>query len=158
MHEYGSRGWTRVVLATAVADMNAPTLAEIAAGVDVTADCVPDGLILSGSTDGVVRGTWHNPLIGETAGKYSYSASMQGYRRKQPQPEVLYNEARRNNRRFLIVRRGVSYVSAFAAGQGVAVYDVRFGKRFTLPAGDSGVTFVVSLFVRLDVDDAEVAA
>jgi hypothetical protein len=159
MTEYGHRGWTRILLAPAVATLNAPTLAELAAANDVTRYVTDDGLNLPTNTEEIPQGAWAQDLIPSLPGRYSYSGgTLRGYRHRPPSDQ-FYTLCSLRSHWFLVVRRGVAVATAFTVGQALEVYEIHCGRRATMPTrSGEAVTFVVPITVQADTDTAAVHA
>lgn len=157
MSRYPFEAHTTVVLAPSVASLAAPTLAEIAAGVDVTCDLLTSGLSVARSTGTVNRTPWTGDLEVESPARYAVAVELSGFR--DTASEALWDEVDTfRERKFLIVRRGVAYGTAWSAGQVVEALEVRVGKRSTAPSTPNALqTFTVPLFVLADEDAAVVA-
>lgn len=160
MPAYPFEEHTRVAILPTIADLTAPTLAEIAAGVDITCDLTKDGLSLERSTETVSRTPWHKLLLAEDPGRYGAGgARLKARRYTQGSDEVLWDAAVFRTSAFMVVRRGILYAVPWAAGQLVEAVGFRYGKRATVSsAANVNVSFVVPILVHDDEDEAVVAA
>lgn len=144
--------------AEGIADISAPTVAELTPGVDITCDLTPDGLSLGGSTSGVNGETLCKRLDAMTPGKVSFSPSLKGYRFTPPDTELLWDLAVHGDEGFLVVRRGLDIATAIAATDEVEVYHAQFGEpTMDNSASDTNTTFTVGLFFS-DFDQKAIVA
>lgn len=150
----------RVVLVDSLANVHTPTLAELAGGLDITCDLTKDGLDLRRNTEGIARERWHSVLLGQDPGRYGFdSPTLKARRYTQGSDEHLWDAAQLDVQKFLVIRRGILYATAWDVGQKVEVIRFRFGQRTTGPStANTNVTFTVPLFVDLDDDEASTAA
>lgn len=151
-------GHTRVVLADPVADISAPPIAVIQAGVDVTCDLTRDGLRVQRTTQTVDRTPWRGDLAVEAPTRVQAAVELVGYRR--PSGEVLWPATSDfRAERLLVVRRILPFDEPWDVGQSVEAMAVRVGKRSVTPsATNAAVIFTVPLFVFEDDDSAVIAA
>lgn len=149
---------TKVVIAPAVADMTAPTVAEIAAGTDIGSDLLIGGIELVRSQIEIPVEPWHGPFHGSRLGAYRIDgAALSGRRSRQGSSEVLWDLAVFRSRGFLIVRTGIRHTVAWTVGDDVEVFDFRFGKR-TMTPNDGAATYTVPIAISAEEDAAVVAA
>lgn len=180
MNKYPFDAWTRVAFPPAVADISAPTIDELTAVVDdyyldvyteeyigelawaydLNAELALDGLVLPKVTESVDATPWKGGLQQERPTRYGIrGARLEGFRRKPPAIEVLWEGARFKEQRVLVIRRGVRWSVDWTAGDKVEVYRVIIGKRFVAPsAASAATTFTVPLFVTAEDDDAVLVA
>jgi hypothetical protein len=152
---YPFEGSTRVAIVPAVDNLALPTMAEIAAGEDVTCDLTRDGLRVGKSEETEDRTPWRGPLTVEQPTRYSIDAQLTAYRGD----EVVWDLAAYGEQAVLIVRRGVPYETPLQAGDVVETYQFVWGKRSPAPAAsNTAQTFTVRLYVNEDADTAVVAA
>lgn len=152
--------YSRVYLVEAIADVAAPTVAELNLGTDVTCDLTKDGLRIRRTTSAANRAMWASTLDGEDPARYRVTVELEGYRFTPPDTEALWEAtAAFRDDTYLVVRRGIPYATAWTAGQSVEVIAGRWGKRTTEPSRDNrNVVFSVPLLVTVDEDEATVAA
>lgn len=159
MTAYDYPRWTRVVVAPTVVNLAAPTLAEIAAGTDVTHDLIVDGLELERETDMIDATPWRGTKSATRVGRDGFAdAALVGLRNRAGDTETLWDLAVRGDPGVLIVRRGVAVATAFAAAQLVECARFRFGRRSTLASTSEAVMFRVPLAITDDEDEAVVTA
>lgn len=158
MSRYPFEEFTKVVWvpgAAGIANMAAPTLAEIAAGTDITCFLTKDGLNPGGSTNKVDQGTLCNRVDGQTVGSVGYDMSLKGYRDNGAGGDDFWDLAVWGSEGFLVVRRGIPFATAFAAGQKVEVYQSQMGE--PVPAS-SAANANQALDLAMAVADAEIKA
>lgn len=151
----------RVALLTTLTNENAPTVAELNAGVVISAELARDGLDIRRTTNSVSRAKWRAQLAAEAPGKYRVAASLTGFRaRPGVEAERLWGACSQyRSTGILVVRRGVLWSQPWAVGDVVEVLRFRWGKRSTLPSADNeAVKFSVPLLVDADADAAPVLA
>lgn len=160
MGSYPFEQFTRVVIAPTVATLSAPTLAEIAAGADITCDLTKDGLALPRDTESIPRWRWHELFLGQDPGRYTLNgAVLKGKRRTPGDDEVLWDAAVFRTSAVLIVRYGILFETPWADAQPCETLRIRFGKRHTTPtAANTTAMFMVPLFVTDDEDQAVVVS
>jgi hypothetical protein len=180
MRKYPFDAYTKVALPPAVADLEAPTLDELRAIVDdyyldvysdeyigafewvydIDCELTPGGLRLPKSTESVDATPWKGGLHQERPTRYGMTgASLEAFRYRPPDVEVLWHGARFKEQRVLIVRRGVPVETAWTAGDTVEVYRVTFGQRANADSSpDTATTFTVPLFVYAATDEAVLVA
>lgn len=146
---------TRVSWVTTIADIAAPTVAELGAGTDITCFLTKDGLNPGGSTNGVDAGTLCNRIDGQVAGSVSYQATLKGYRYTPVADDDFWDLAVYGTAGHLVVRRGIAHDTAWAAAQKLEVYKSQMGEPIPASSAANAMqTFEVSLFI----EDAELKA
>lgn len=146
---------TTVWLVPAVADINAPTLAEIAAGTDVTCFLTKDGLNPGGSTAEVDSGSLCTRVDGKGVGSVSYAFSLKGFRDNDAGGDTLWDLCNWGDAMVAVVRRGITYGTAAAAAQVVETYEGALGEPvMSGSAANAQQTFTCSLTVQ----DADIKA
>lgn len=156
-NKYPFEEYTRVSLVPAIADISAPTAAELDAGTDITCFLTKDGLNPGGSTNGVDSGSLCNRVDSQVAGSVAYQATLRGFRYWDE--DDFWDACAWGTNTHLVVRRGAPYDTAWTAGQPAEVYKVQMGEK--IPASSAAntlQTFEVSLFVDNADLDATVAA
>lgn len=147
---------TRVSLVPTIADISAPTLAELNAGVDISCHLTKDGLNPGGSTNGVDSGALCSRVDSQVAGSVSYSFTLRGFRYLDD--DDFWDAVSYATNTHVVVRRGPAHDTAWADGDKLEVYAGQFGEK--TPAASAANTmqsFEVSVFVE-DVDLEAVAA
>lgn len=111
-----------------VANIEAPTLAEIAAGSDVTCFITRDGLNPGGTNNKVDGAGLCTRIDGQTVGTVGYDFTLRMFRDNASGGDDAWDLANWGDLGFLVVRRGVMYGDVFAAGQAVEVYEAQMGE------------------------------
>lgn len=159
MSKYPFHEWTRIALITTLSSTTAPTVAQLNAGADISADIPVDGLRIDRSTSTVARPLWASRHDAVAPDRFSTSVELVGFRSTQAGAETLWDAVSTfGAARYLVVRRGVAWDAAWAAGQSVEVLTCRLGKRSTVASNAGVALFSVPLMVLADNDDATVAA
>ena len=156
-NKYPFEEHTRVYLSPTIADISAPTAAELDGGTDITCFLTKDGLNPGGSTNGVDAGSLCNRVDSQVAGSVSYSFTLRGFRYWDE--DDFWDVCAWGTNTHVVVRRGIRHDVAWTAGQPVEVYRVQMGEKIpAASAANTMQTFEVSMFVE-DADlDAVVAA
>ncbi|MER8220342.1 hypothetical protein ABTZ58_07040 [Streptomyces sp. NPDC094143] len=138
-----SDGKTRVVWASSIANINAPTVAELTAAADYTKRITPDGLKLDPSTADVDTGSLASKFDTKTVGRVSFDTELTFKRGDNPTDDAPYTTLKYGVSGFLVVRRGIDFDTAWAAGQKVEVYPTTCGEpQNTAPAANEVMKFV----------------
>jgi hypothetical protein len=148
-------GQTRVSFVASIANILAPTAAELTAGILLMAVMTPDGLIgFEPTTADVDNSALNSTFDTKTIGRDSFSGTMLRFK-KQLTGDTAYSTIRRGVTGFIAVRRDLDNATAWLAAQNAEVYPVIFGltRRIT-PASnevtkweiDSKITSSPSLF------------
>lgn len=147
---------TVILTAAPVADNNAPTLDEIDGGEDITCFLAKDGLNPGGTTNKVDGGGLCNRLDSQTIGTVGYDMTLKGFRyTTDGDGDVLWDLVDWGENRSLIIRRGIQYGTAWAAGQKVEVYTGQTGE----PVMQGSATNTNQMFeVGFAVDSADIKA
>lgn len=123
-----SDGKTRVVWAATIANINAPTVAELNAAADYTERVTPDGLKLDPSTADVDTSSLASTFDTKTVGRVGFDVEIT-FKRGDTGPEDLpYTTLKYGVSGYLVVRRGVAFATAWAASQKVEVYPITCGE------------------------------
>lgn len=138
-----SDGKTRVAWASTIANINAPTVAELTAAADYTKRITPDGLKLDPSTADVDTSSLASTFDTKTVGRVGFDTELTFKRGDNPTDDAPYATLKYGVSGFLVVRRGVAYATAWAAGQKVEVYPITCGEPAnTAPAANEVMKFV----------------
>lgn len=165
MARTGSTGVIAIVICPTLANPAAPTLAEIAAGVDVTPWLTRDGLTtpLDGSTIDVAgANTRYNATASGSYG--GQPISMRFFRDDDPDDDIAWDTLPRQTKAYAVVRRfgGATGSSddPFLAAQKVESWPIDVLSRTNMPIADNeGQKFEVSAAVPgVPSEDAVVAA
>ncbi|MGW6913708.1 phage tail tube protein [Kitasatospora sp. NPDC054939] len=144
-------GKVRVVWATSIANINAPTVAELTAGTDATLRVTPDGLKTDPTTAAVDTGSLASTYDTEEVGRTKFANELTLKRGDTVPEDLLYGTLVKGVRGFMIVRRGIPYATAWAAGQQVEVYPTVCGERQNKATAPNEVMkYVVPMFVTTE--------
>lgn len=150
-----SDGKTRVAWLSTVANINAPTVAELTAGADYTKRITPDGLKLDPSTADVDTGSLASTFDTKTVGRVGFDVELTFKRGDTVGDDAPYTTLKYGVSGFLVVRRGLAYNTAWASGQKVEVYPITCGE----PQNSSPTANEVMKFVSpMKVTDAPATA
>lgn len=154
-----SDGMTRVVWASSIANINAPTTTELGAGSDFTARITPDGLKTDPSTADVDTSSLASTYDTKTVGRIGMDVELTFKRGTTPTEDAPYTTLKYGVSGYLVVRRGVAYTTAWAAGQKCEVYPITCGERQnSAPAANEVLKFVSPMKVTSQPNtDATVA-
>lgn len=162
MARYPFEEFTKVVWvpgASGIANIAAPTVAEIAAGTDITCFLTKDGLNLGGTTNKVDQGGLCDHVDGDTVGTVKFDASLKGYRDNAAGGDDYWDLGVWGSAGHLVVRRGILFGTAFAAAQKVEVYKGQLGQKVpATSAANTNQTADIPLAVAAANLDATVAA
>lgn len=154
MSKYPFEEYTRVSWVPTIADISAPTAAELDAGTVITCDLTKDGLNPGGSTSGVDSAGLCSRVDSQIAGSVSYGFTLRGFRYNDGNDD-FWDLVDWGDAGHLVVRRGYDYDTAWTSGQPVEVYKGQFGEPTpAASASNTMQTFEVSLFV----DNADLKA
>ncbi|MGW1160361.1 phage tail tube protein [Streptomyces sp. NPDC002519] len=151
MSDLISDGNTKVAFATSIASITAPTAAELTAATDWTSRLTPDGLKTDPSTADVDTSSLASTFTTNQPGRRSYTVELTFKRGSTPTEDNPYSTLVYGATGFIIVRRGVSYTTAFATGDKVEVYPVAAGEPQNIaPAANEVSKFMSPLKVTSD--------
>ncbi|MFE7509753.1 hypothetical protein ACFU8I_00705 [Streptomyces sp. NPDC057540] len=143
-----SDGKTRVVWMSTVANINAPTVAELTTGADYTKRITPDGLKLDPTTADVDTSSLASTFDTGTVGRVGFDVELTFKRGDNPTDDAPYSTLKYGVSGFLGVRRGVPYTTAWAVGQKVEVYPITCGEPAnSAPAANEVMKFVSKMKV-----------
>lgn len=143
MSDLISDGKTRVAWLSTVANINAPTVAELTAGADYTKRITPDGLKLDPSTADVDTSSLASTFDTKTTGRVGFDVELTFKRGDTVGDDAPYTTLKYGVSGFLAVRRGVAYDTAWTAGQKVEVYPITCGEpQNSSPAANEVMKFV----------------
>jgi hypothetical protein len=118
--------------ANGVADISAPSVAEIAAGTDLTCFITKDGLNPGGTTNKVDDGALCNRLDAQLVGSVGYDFTLK--LKRDNDSDDAWTLASWGAEGYLVIRRGVLYETAFASGQPVEVFHAQMGEPVMAPS------------------------
>jgi hypothetical protein len=136
-------GMTKASWVTSIANINAPTAAELTAGQDFTARITPDGLKIDPSTADVDNSSLASTFDTKTVGRIGYDTELTFKRGTTGGEDLPYTTLKYGVSGYLAVRRGVAYATAWTAGQKVEVYPITCGEPQNVsPAANEVMKFV----------------
>ncbi|MEO3978770.1 hypothetical protein [Streptomyces sp. CAU 1734] len=121
-------GMTRVAWATSLANLNAPTVAELGTAQELTDRITPDGLKIDPSTADVDTGSLASKFDTKTVGRVGYETEITFKRGSTTQEDWPYQNLTYGTTGVLVVRRGVDIATAWTAGQKVQTYPMVCGE------------------------------
>lgn len=138
MADANADGNTRVYFAPSIANIAAPTTAELNAGTRLDTLMTPDGLVgLEADTGDVDNSKLSSTFNTVTPGRISFSGTLVRLI-KQTGTDTVYNLLVYGFTGFLVVRRDILASTAWAASQAVEVYPIACGEvRNLAPEGNS---------------------
>ncbi|MET9479880.1 hypothetical protein [Streptomyces sp. NPDC006638] len=142
MSDLISDGMTRVAWVSSLANLAAPTVAELNAGTDLTFRITPDGLKLDPTTADVDTGSLGSKFDTTEVGRIKYDTELTFKRGDTPQEDWPYQNLKLKVRGVLVVRRGIDVETDWANGQQVEAYPVVCGERANIaPAANEVMKF-----------------
>ncbi|MFE1358858.1 phage tail tube protein [Streptomyces harbinensis] len=152
-------GRTRVAWATSIANISAPTVAELEAAVDLTTRITPDGLGITPETATVDTSNLASTFTTNRAGRRSYSNELTFKRGTTPADDAPHTTLKYKTVGYLIVRRTLEYEEPWEVGQEVEVYPIECGEPQQIPPAPNEVAkFTSPMMVTDDPDTAAVVA
>ena len=146
-----SDGNTKVAFATSIANINAPTVAELTAATDWTTRLTPDGLKTDPSTADVDTSSLASTFTTNQPGRRSYTVELTFKRGSTPTEDNPFTTLAYGATGYIVVRRGVAYTTAFATGDKVEVYPIAAGEpQNVAPAANEVSKFMSPLKVTSD--------
>lgn len=129
MSDVISDGKTRATWVSSIANINAPTAAECNGGMDLTIRLTPDGLKVDPTTADVDTSSLASTYDTSEVGRIKYDAELTIKRGDTPTEDQPYTTLVYGVHGYLVVRRGLAFATAYAAGQQVEVYPMVCGER-----------------------------
>lgn len=123
-----SDGNTKVAFVTSIANINAPTAAELTAGNDWTQRITPDGLKTDPTTADVNTSSLASTFDTNQPGRRSYVVELTFKRGTTTTEDQPYSTLVYGATGYIVVRRGVAYATAFTTGDKVEVYPIACGE------------------------------
>ncbi|MFR9796634.1 hypothetical protein ACL02U_12120 [Streptomyces sp. MS06] len=152
-------GKTRVYWVTSIADISAPTVAELDAGSDFTERITPDGLSIPAETADVDNSSLASTFTTMRAGRRSYSPEVTFKRGDDASTDLPWTTLTYQTQGYLVVRRILAYDTAWASSQDVEVYPVECGERNTIPPAPNEVAKFTSVMkLRAEPNTSAVVA
>lgn len=132
-------GRTRVYWVPSIANINAPTVAELNAGTALQSLLTPDGLNgFQPDTADVDVSSLDSTFNTVVAGRASYSGTMLRLK-KQTGTDTVYNFFVRDVAGYVVIRRDVAAATAWASGDKVEVYPAITGETRNLDPEQNSV-------------------
>lgn len=151
-------GRVRVTWAPTIANIAAPTVAELNAGTALETYITPDGLDVGMDTGGVDNSNLASKFTTNRAGRKKPSISLTIHH-EGPGANVPWNLLVYQAAGFLVIRRLVDRTVAWTTADKAEVYPVEAGEPMHVkPAPDSNADFVSPLFVTADPNTRAVVA
>lgn len=151
MSDLISDGNTKVAWVTSIANIQAPTAAELNAGNDWTLRLTPDGLKTDPTTADVVTSSLGSTFDTNVPGRRSYVCEITYKRGSTPTEDQPYTTLTYGTTGNLVVRRGTPFATAFATADKVEVYPVAAGEPQNIaPAANEILKVMSSLKVTSD--------
>lgn len=146
-----SDGNTKVAYVTSIANINAPTAAELTAGTDWTQRLTPDGLKTDPSTADVDTSSLASTFTTNQPGRRSYTVELTFKRGSTTTEDNPYTTLVYGATGYIVVRRGVAYATAFTTGDKVEVYPFAAGEPQNIaPAANEVSKFMSPMKVTSD--------
>lgn len=150
-------GRVKVTFATAISNVAAPTTTELNAGTALQGYITPDGLDVGASTGKVNTSNLGSTFTTNKAGRREFDISVK-FHHESP-TDTPYNLLPYNTDGYLVIRRGTTASTAWAAGDKVEVYPVNTGEPMQeKPAPDGVWDFTVPMYVSSDPNTRAVVA
>lgn len=145
-------GNVKVVLATALADPSAPTVAELEAAVDISCYLTPDGFAFAQEQAVITDDRLCSTQTFNKGGRKSYTLTLTGIDNTNSDNEAQYNEfvdtLVEGSSLVAVARYGIPYEEPYAAGQTVRVIPIDVGAKTELaPEANSVLRATVNTFV-----------
>lgn len=133
-------GFTRVAYVPTIANIAAPTTAELNAGILLQSVMTPDGLTgFEASTADVDNSALNSTFSTVTIGRDSFSGTKLTFK-KQATGDTTYTTLTRGTTGFIVVRRYIAETTAWTSTQVVEVFPVIFGQTRNLAPTANSVT------------------
>ena len=145
-------GNVKVVLATALADPDAPTVAELEAAVDISCYLTPDGFAFAQEQAVITDDRLCSTQTFNKGGRKSYTLTLTGIDNTNSDNEAQYNDfvdtLVEDSSLFVVARYGIPYEEEYAAPQTVRVIPIDVGAKTELaPEANSVLRATVNTFV-----------
>lgn len=128
MADIVSDGRTRAYWVTTIANQPAPTTTELNAGIDLTLTLTADGLMgLQPDTATVDTSSLASVYNTAVPGRVSFS-NVRLRLKRQTATDTIFNTLTLNTTGFLVVRRSITYSTAWASTQAIEVYPAICGE------------------------------
>lgn len=148
--KYPADGSTRVYWIPdedGIADVSAPSVSELNAGVDISCHIMSGGLALGVSTATIDTASLCSAFVSQANGRTTVTPALTMWRYSQPDDTAweLFNGGEVG---WLVIRSGMPTDTAWANGQAVIVAYVQVSEPAPeFPGGDTATTFVVNMLL-----------
>lgn len=150
-------GRVRVTWATAIANLAAPTVAELNAGITLEGLITPDGLNINVTTNGVPTSNLGSTFSTMRAGRKGFDITLT-FHHDSP-TDTAWNLFPYRTNGFLVVRMGIDKTTAYASTQQVKVYPLESAEPSEVPpAEDTTWDFTCAFFMTADPQTRAVIA
>jgi hypothetical protein len=156
-----ANGMVKVTYVPSIANISAPTVAELTGGSAVDLQCLitADGLNITGETASVDNTALCSENDTQDAGSVSYQLELTCKRKDSTVEDVAWNTLTYKTAGYLVVRRDKPQADPYVATDDVEVYSIRCGEPIMQPPErNTPQTFVVTLFNHSSVDTRAVVA
>lgn len=159
MSDLFADGMIKVTWCTSIANIHAPTTAELAAGTTLETYITPNGLNDKPTTDSVDTSSLASTFSTSAPGRRKFDISIEFKRQTPAANDVPYNLFAYKTSGFLVVRREQTVATAYASGQRVEVYPITTGEpELASPAANEVQKFTSPMMVTSDPDTRAVIA
>lgn len=124
MADYGFDGMIKVSFVPAISNVDAPTVAELTAGVALEGRLTADGLTVGGETASIDTSKLNSTANSETIGRDTFTVAVKYVRGDDTAATAVQAALVRGASGFLVVRRDKLSTVAFAAADEVDLYPV----------------------------------
>jgi hypothetical protein len=150
-------GRVRVTFALTIANIAAPTVAELNAGTALETSALPDGLDISVPTNGVDVSNLASTFTSERAGRRKPSITMKFHH--DDTVDTAWNLLPYRTVGYLAVRMGIDRTTAYASTQKIKIYPVETGEPTDEAVKPDGTwDFMVPFFSMADANQRAVIA
>jgi hypothetical protein len=150
-------GMFKVTWCSTIANIAAPTVAELNAGTPLELLITPDGLKIDPDTASVDTSSLGSTFNTASAGRRSFSPAIM-FKHQTP-TDTAFDLLPYRTSGFLVVRRNLIATTAWTASQKVAVYPMQVGEpKETTPAPNAVQTFESPMMVTSDPNTRAVVA
>jgi hypothetical protein len=152
-------GKTKVAFATTIADVSAPTVAELTAAKDWTERVTPDGLNVPATTADVDNSSLASTFDTKKAGRRGFAPEITFKRGDNATDDEPWTTLTYQTTGFLVIRRILPWDTDFAEDQEVEVYPVECGERNSIPPAPNEVAkFTSPMKMTADANTSAVVA
>jgi len=128
MADYGFDGMIKVSFVPTIANLSAPTTAELTAGTPLEDVLTPDGLTISSDTATVDTSKLSSTFTANIVGRSSFTLGIKYVRGTDTKQTAVETAMVRGANGYLVVRRDIVASTAWTAAQKVEVYPCQVGE------------------------------